>query len=345
MALTGAETLQVLGQDATGSPAATTFQTTTQAIANLAAAGQGNMVNTAINTVGNGTLTAAGIVGRIITRGGSQSSTPFTDTTATAAQIITALGANASIGESFKLVLVNNTNATETVTAGSGVTITIISSLVQNSWAEYLVTYSSAGAVTMVGIEAGSLNPASVTAGKTLGVSNSITLAGTDATTMTFPSTSATIARTDAANTFTGTQTIGALVATTVNGNTLTTGTSTLTLAGSAQTFTSPAATDTLVGRASTDTLTNKTLTSPTINLATLTLAAAQVGTFTANGASAVTVSNAAVTANSSVIFTLKTVGGTVGAYPSIKTITPTTGFTVACTASDTSVYNYAIIG
>lgn len=67
-------------------------------------------------------------------------------------------------------------------------------------------------------------------------------------------------------------------------------------------------------------------------------------GTFTANGASSVTVTNANVTANSNIIFTLKTVGGTVGAYPAIKTITPGTGFTVACTASDTSIYNYRII-
>lgn len=43
--------------------------------------------------------------------------------------------------------------------------------------------------------------------GKTFTVSHSITLAGTDGTTMTFPSTSATIARIDAANTFTGDQT------------------------------------------------------------------------------------------------------------------------------------------
>lgn len=43
--------------------------------------------------------------------------------------------------------------------------------------------------------------------GKTLTVNNSVALAGTDATTMTFPSTSATIARTDAAQTFTGNQT------------------------------------------------------------------------------------------------------------------------------------------
>ena len=44
--------------------------------------------------------------------------------------------------------------------------------------------------------------------GKKLTVSNTLTLAGTDGTTMTFPSTSATIARTDAANTFTGVQTM-----------------------------------------------------------------------------------------------------------------------------------------
>jgi hypothetical protein len=43
--------------------------------------------------------------------------------------------------------------------------------------------------------------------GKTLTVSQSLTLAGTDSTTMTFPSTSASIARTDAAQTFTGSQT------------------------------------------------------------------------------------------------------------------------------------------
>jgi hypothetical protein len=43
--------------------------------------------------------------------------------------------------------------------------------------------------------------------GKTLTASHSLTLAGTDSTTMTFPSTSAAIARTDAAQTFTGNQT------------------------------------------------------------------------------------------------------------------------------------------
>ena len=49
---------------------------------------------------------------------------------------------------------------------------------------------------------------ANVASGKVLTSSNTLTLAGTDGTTMTFPSTSATIARTDAANTFTGVQTM-----------------------------------------------------------------------------------------------------------------------------------------
>ena len=70
----------------------------------------------------------------------------------------------------------------------------------------------------------------------------------------------------------------------------------------------------------------------------------AKSGTFTANGVTAVTVSSTAITANSLIIFTLKTVGGTVGAYPTVKTITPSTGFTVACTALDTSVYNWGVI-
>ena len=49
----------------------------------------------------------------------------------------------------------------------------------------------------------------SIASGKTLTGSNTLTLAGTAGTTMTFPATSATLARTDAGNTFTGNQTLG----------------------------------------------------------------------------------------------------------------------------------------
>jgi hypothetical protein len=67
-------------------------------------------------------------------------------------------------------------------------------------------------------------------------------------------------------------------------------------------------------------------------------------GTFVANGATQVTVANANLQAGDQIIFTLGTVGGTVGAYPSVKTRTYGTGFNVACTASDTSTYYYRIL-
>ncbi|MEE8208538.1 MAG: hypothetical protein V3T88_06265 [Nitrosomonadaceae bacterium] len=66
--------------------------------------------------------------------------------------------------------------------------------------------------------------------------------------------------------------------------------------------------------------------------------------TFTANGTTDVTVVAPEVTADSVIIFTLKTIGGTVGAYPAVKTITPGTGFDVDATASDTSIYNYVVL-
>lgn len=68
-------------------------------------------------------------------------------------------------------------------------------------------------------------------------------------------------------------------------------------------------------------------------------------GTFTLNGATPVTVANTNITANSQVIITLKTVGGTVSPNaPNVLTITANTGFTVGGTALDTSVYNYLIL-
>jgi hypothetical protein len=61
-------------------------------------------------------------------------------------------------------------------------------------------------------------------AGKTLTANNSLTLAGTDTTTMTFPTTSASIARTDAAQTFTGTQTFSGQILSTTGTPTIASG-------------------------------------------------------------------------------------------------------------------------
>lgn len=66
-------------------------------------------------------------------------------------------------------------------------------------------------------------------------------------------------------------------------------------------------------------------------------------GTFTADGATPVTVANTSVAITDTIIISLNTVGGTVGVQPHVATITAATGFTVLCTASDTSIYNYVI--
>lgn len=66
-------------------------------------------------------------------------------------------------------------------------------------------------------------------------------------------------------------------------------------------------------------------------------------GTFTLNGATPVTVTEPNFIATALVLISLKTVGGTVGALPTLKTVTAGTGFTVAGTAGDTSVYAYKL--
>lgn len=74
----------------------------------------------------------------------------------------------------------------------------LLNSTLNNIYADFATLNSAIGGTGVV----------TVAAGKTFTVNNTLTLAGTDSTVMTFPSTSATIARTDAANTFTGVQTM-----------------------------------------------------------------------------------------------------------------------------------------
>jgi len=69
-----------------------------------------------------------------------------------------------------------------------------------------------------------------------------------------------------------------------------------------------------------------------------------KAGTVTVNGTTPVAVATTGFLAGSVVVFSLRTVGGTVGAIPRIGVPTAGTGFTVVGTASDTSVYNWAII-
>ena len=132
------------------------------------------------------------------------------------------------MGVSFDYTDINLTNAPATITNGSGVTVSNISVIPPNSYADFLVTYSAAGAVTMVGKRQGFLP-------------NS--------------------------------------------------------------------------------------------------------GNLTLTGTTVVTVTNTNITSFSQISFTVAAVQGTVGATPSVKTKTVATGFTVAGTALDTSIYNYKIEG
>lgn len=153
MSLTGNEVLYVNGIAEDGGLAATLQQTTTGAIANLAAVGvYPDIVNTNITTVGNGTLTAAGIVGGLITRSGSLAD--FTDTTDTAVNIVAALAAYVA-SESFYIKIKNTTAFAQTLSAGAGVTLSGSSVIPPNSVGTYLVTITSATAVAIAHVETG----------------------------------------------------------------------------------------------------------------------------------------------------------------------------------------------
>ncbi len=94
------------------------FLTTAQ-IAQLAN-DEGNLVETSITTVGNGTLTAPGLADGQIARTGPTA--PFTDTLATAAQIVAALP-SFTAGSTFIVRIKNGTVYQSTLNASAGVTL------------------------------------------------------------------------------------------------------------------------------------------------------------------------------------------------------------------------------
>jgi hypothetical protein len=107
-----------------------------------------------------------------------------------------------SIVAGQQYLIINQSSGAVTVQSSGSNTITILA-------ANTSAVFTAVVATPTTAANWSSLYLADIVAsGKSLTVSNTLTLAGTDATTMTFPSTSATIARTDAANTFTGVQTM-----------------------------------------------------------------------------------------------------------------------------------------
>lgn len=70
---------------------------------------------------------------------------------------------------------------------------------------------------------------------------------------------------------------------------------------------------------------------------------AARKGTFVCTAGGTITITNTNYIATSDVTITMNTAGGTITTPPAMKTVTPATGFTVLCGATDTSTYNYTI--
>lgn len=264
-------------------------------------------------------------------------------------------------GQSYTVV--NNSTGAVTVQSSGANTITILAGNTSATFTCILTSGTTASSWQAL--------PAAVivASGKALTVSNSLTLAGTDGTTMTFPGTSATIARTDAANTFTGHQTIegvtstgatgtgnlvfataptlGAVTATSVNGNTLTAGTYTLTgtaaktltfnnsltFAGTdGTTMTFPGVSGTVDTIAGTQTLTNKTFDTAS-------------NTFNFNGN---TMSGGSVTGGTyesflPILVATKSVTMLTAATPaSLGTVVLPAGITRWMTTTSTSLYCYA---
>lgn len=211
----------------------------------------------------------------------------------------TALAPMASLtGNALKFLRVTaDETGVEYATSAAGGTVTSVSVVSASGVSGSVATATTTPAIT---ISLGAITPSTVngleitaTTGvltisnsKTLRALKTLTLDGTDGTTMTFPTTSATIARTDTGQTFTGTNAFGIVTATTFNGNTFTAGTYTLTgqagktltfngsitLTGTdAQTYTFPTTTATLARTDAANTFTGAStasgwvLTSPTI--------------------------------------------------------------------------------
>lgn len=101
-----------------------------------------------------------------------------------------------------------------TTSTGSGsVVFSNSPTLVSPTFVTPAIGAATAASVNKVALTAPATSATlTISDGKTLAATHSLTLAGTDGTTITFPSTSASLARTDAAQTFTGNQTVNGAV-------------------------------------------------------------------------------------------------------------------------------------
>lgn len=160
--------------------------------------------NTSVNNLVSGFTTTATAAGTTTMTIGATGTQVWTGSSTQTVKLPTT-----SVLQGQQYQIINQSSGAVTIQSSGANTITILAANTSALFTAVVATPTTAA--NWSSIYSGQI----VTSGKSLSVSNTLTLAGTDGTTMTFPSTSATIARTDAANTFTGVQTMTSPVFTT----------------------------------------------------------------------------------------------------------------------------------
>lgn len=308
-----------------------------------------------ITTVGNGTLSAAGLSSGLIVRTGPTGN--YTDTFDTIANIITSEGGWVLNG-GFQCIIKNATGFIQTLSAGStGIVVptTVIIGPFQSGLYSFVYGGTvTAPTITVYHVNTGSIADAPIntspqissplTVGSTVlsaaAIAGGIVVRAGSQANASFTDTTDTAANIIAANpAFVGK--IGASCLFYYQNNT----NATATLVGGTG-VNSAGTIDTVSGNCSALYQINYTAANTLVftQVTKSNFPTAPCGTVVANGATAVVVADTRVTANSTIVFTLKIAAGSQTGAPFISAITAGTGFSVKSFASDTGTYNYTII-
>jgi hypothetical protein len=308
----------------------------------------GAIIDTAITTVGAGTLTAAALVGGQIGRTGPTSA--YTDTTDTAAAIVTALGGFVA-GQTFVTTIKNATAFTQTLAGGTGVSF--LGSLINPAMGSNRFFGTVGGTAASPTVVFTHTTTTAIYAPPTITDPQALALTTVGAGTITAAGIIGGI-------TTRGGVQIAAFTDTTDTAANIIAAASNLSIVGGAFVYRYvnntifPATVHAGATVTLTDTVVPANSWADFLVTATSATAVSMVligqgyfpvsGTVTANAATPVVVSNAAVTANSQILLTYKSgTQGATGAFVSASV--PGTSFSIKSVASDTAVYNYTILG